>query len=104
MIHLANNYYLDADKYTFLIKERVVYKTGKHKGEEAFENIEYHSSFKRCFEAVNELLARDGINYRWDKIHVSGAYKALNRALQKVTSPDFTKSFFSMKKELAKND
>ena len=99
MIHLANNYYLDADKYAFSIIERYVYQEGKHKGEEYFQPIAYHTTLKGCVSAVNELLARDGINYHWDKISVSRAFKTLNRALSKMNNPDFTRSFFAMKQE-----
>jgi len=99
MIHLANNYYLDADSYSFMITERHINENGDHIGEEYFTPIAYYTTLKAVILATGDLLARDGIRYHWNKINVSRSFNELIEAVDLVTSPQFIKSFFALKKE-----
>lgn len=62
MIHIANNVYLDADQYCFVVMEKQVKKEGKNVGEEYFTNHSYHGSHQFVVEKIMDLALKHAVN------------------------------------------
>lgn len=68
MIHLANDYHVDADNYCFIIKQKGVYESGKQKGQEKIENILYPAHISGVERFIADEGVKQYINGDWNRM------------------------------------
>lgn len=62
MKHIYKDYYLDTDKYNYILCKRCIRQQGKNKGSEYFEEIGYYgTNIKMLFKRLIELKVHEHI-------------------------------------------
>lgn len=62
MTHLIGDYYLDRDKYNYILKKRFLRENGKYKGKEEFETLGYYGfSLQLLLNALVDKYCLDEI-------------------------------------------
>ena len=62
MIHIADEVWVNADSYCFMVCEERTVKEGKTKGKKTIEPIHYYPDRKRIVEKVLDLALTKAIN------------------------------------------
>jgi len=68
MIKLSNNFYLSADRFQFIIKEKKITQTGKGKGEVVFNNIAFYPNLYMIFEFIFELNLKQNLELSGEEL------------------------------------
>jgi hypothetical protein len=55
MIHIADDIYLDADRYCFILYEEIEIKTGKRQGEKELVPVSYHATYEQVVNALMNM-------------------------------------------------
>ena len=63
MIHVAENVYIDADQYCFIVKE----KTVSQKGEEYFINETYHPTREQVVRKVGDMAFKSAVTREYNR-------------------------------------
>lgn len=62
MLHLINDYYLDTDKWNYILTKRMIKESGKNKGTEYFVNVGYYGkNLKMLKKAICEYYILEGV-------------------------------------------
>lgn len=68
MIHLVQDLYLDADKYQFMIKRKMITQKGKNANKERYDIIGNHSSIEMVNKHLGVLCAMELVNKDWTRM------------------------------------
>ncbi len=84
MVKVNEDFYIDSDPYSYILKQKAIRTDGKNKGEEYLEILGYYTSFESAIKGLIKYLVKSKIG-KSEIITLKEAVKEIKNTEKEIT-------------------